>query len=44
LTGLNIWAFGDVPSEMLAGRCAFSGETIADTMVAVLGREPSAGS
>ena len=36
----DIWAFGCVLYEMLAGRRAFSGETISDTIAAILGREP----
>jgi serine/threonine-protein kinase len=36
----DIWSFGCVLYEMLAGRAAFSGETLADTMIAVLEREP----
>ncbi len=37
----DIWAFGCVLYEMLAGRIAFSGETISDTIAAVLEREPN---
>jgi TolB-like protein/Tfp pilus assembly protein PilF len=36
----DIWAFGCVLYEMLAGRQAFAGETVSDTIAAVLGREP----
>ena len=36
----DIWAFGCVLYEMLAGRKAFVGETISDTIAAILGREP----
>ena len=36
----DVWAFGCVLYEMLAGRRAFSGETISDTIAAILGREP----
>ena len=36
----DIWAFGCVLFEMLAGRPAFPGETIAETIAAVLAREP----
>jgi Tol biopolymer transport system component len=36
----DIWAFGCVLYEMLAGRRAFRGETISDTIAAVLEREP----
>ena len=36
----DIWAFGCVLFEMLAGRRAFDGETITDTIVAVLEKEP----
>jgi serine/threonine protein kinase len=34
------WAFGCVLYEMLAGRRAFPGETISDTIAAILEREP----
>jgi eukaryotic-like serine/threonine-protein kinase len=36
----DIWAFGCVLYEMLAGRAAFPGETVGDTLAAVLDREP----
>jgi serine/threonine protein kinase len=36
----DIWAFGCVLFEMLTGHVAFSGETISDTIAAVLDREP----
>jgi len=36
----DIWAFGVVLVEMLTGRRAFDGETMSDTMAAVLTREP----
>jgi eukaryotic-like serine/threonine-protein kinase len=36
----DIWAFGCVLYEMLTGRVAFRGETISDTIAAILGREP----
>ena len=36
----DIWAFGCMLFEMLSGRPAFRGEDVADTMVAVLSREP----
>jgi serine/threonine protein kinase/Tol biopolymer transport system component len=36
----DIWAFGCVLYEMLAGRAAFMGATGSDTIVAVLGGEP----
>jgi eukaryotic-like serine/threonine-protein kinase len=36
----DIWAFGSVLYHMLTGRKAFVGETISDTIAAVLGREP----
>ena len=36
----DIWAFGCVLYELLAGRQAFGGESISDTMAAVLGRDP----
>ncbi len=37
----DIWAFGCVLYEMLTRQVAFSGETISDTIAAVLEREPS---
>ncbi len=36
----DIWAFGCVLYEMLAGRVAFPGETASDTIAAILRREP----
>ena len=36
----DIWAFGCVLFEMLAGRPLFGGATLSDTLVAVLEREP----
>ena len=36
----DIWAFGCVLFEMLTGRRAFEGETITDTLVTILEREP----
>jgi serine/threonine-protein kinase len=36
----DIWAFGVVLYEMLTGRRLFAGETISDTLVAVLKEEP----
>jgi serine/threonine protein kinase len=36
----DIRAFGCVLYEMLAGRVPFPGETIPDTVAAILGREP----
>ena len=36
----DIWAFGCVLFEMLAGRRAFHGDTISDTFVSVLERDP----
>jgi Tol biopolymer transport system component len=39
-TRTDIWAFGCVLYEMLSGRPAFSGETITETLAAILEREP----
>ena len=36
----DVWSFGCVLFEMLAGRAAFAGDTIADTIAKVLEREP----
>ncbi len=36
----DIWAFGCVLYEMLAGRAAFTRDTMSDTLVAILEREP----
>jgi Tol biopolymer transport system component len=36
----DIWAFGCVLFEMLAGRPAFDGDTISDTFVSILEHEP----
>src|SRR5262245_54344665 len=36
----DIWSFGCVLYETLAGRRAFEGETVSDVMVSVLSREP----
>jgi Tol biopolymer transport system component len=36
----DIWAFGVVLAEMVSGRRLFDGETISDTIAAVLTREP----
>jgi len=39
----DIWAFGVVLAEMTSGRRPFDGETISDTIAAVLTREPDLG-
>ncbi len=38
----DIWAFGCVLYEMLTGRAAFGGETVSDTLAAILEHEPDA--
>jgi Tol biopolymer transport system component len=37
----DVWAFGCVLYEMLAGHAAFRGETISDTIAAILEHEPA---
>jgi serine/threonine-protein kinase len=39
-TRSDVWAFGCVLFEMLTGRSLFAGETISDTVAAVLKEEP----
>jgi len=39
----DIWAFGCVLFEMLAGKAAFRGETVSDTLASVLRSEPDPG-
>jgi Tol biopolymer transport system component len=36
----DIWAFGCVLYQMLTGRAAFAGDTVSDTIAAILDREP----
>ena len=37
----DIWAFGCVLFEMLTGRAAFAGDTMTDTLAAIVEREPA---
>ena len=37
----DVWAFGCVLYEMLAGRAVFEGESVTDTLAAVIGHEPT---
>jgi eukaryotic-like serine/threonine-protein kinase len=37
----DIWAFGCVLYEMLTGKMAFTGETVTDTLAAIIKEEPS---
>ena len=37
----DIWAFGCVLYEMLIGRAAFTGDTLSDTLAAIIEREPN---
>src|SRR5579863_3367830 len=39
----DIWAFGAVLYEMLAGRALFEGETVSDILVELLSKEPDLG-
>jgi len=39
----DVWAFGCVLFEMLTGKRAFEGETVSDTLVSVLSKEPDWG-
>ena len=36
----DIWAIGCILFEMLAGKCVFKGESLSDTFVSILEREP----
>jgi serine/threonine protein kinase/Tol biopolymer transport system component len=40
---MDVWAFGCVLHEMLAGRPAFAGESLPDTLAAIVDREPDWG-
>ena len=37
----DVWAFGCVLYEMLAGKRAFEGETVSDTLAAILKEDPT---
>ena len=37
----DIWSFGCVLYEMLTGRAAFAGDTVSDTLAAILERDPN---
>jgi serine/threonine protein kinase len=39
----DIWSFGCVLYEMLTGRMAFAGETVSDSIAAILGHDPDWG-
>ena len=36
----DIWAFGVLSYQMLSGRRPFAGDTVSDTIAAILDREP----